>query len=210
MPTAQQTYYRCEAKYGGMENGDARKMKQLEDENLKLKHVVAELTLGQPSAEGRALKKLVARCGTSGRRELCRGRVRDEQTARLQADRVGTIDASLLCPEGGRRCSANPVERVGSQAHAVRYRRLTAMRLREGVPANHERVYRLYCQEGLAMRTRQRRRIRWNGAVVETAASQPNEGWSMDFVSDMEILRQHPRFKSYLLRSGPRGVVMLL
>jgi transposase InsO family protein len=84
------------------------------------------------------------------------------------------------------------------------------MRLREGVPANHERVYRLYCQEGLAMRTRQRRRICWNGAVVETAASQPNERWSMDFVSDMEIPRQHSRFKSYLLRSGRRGVVMLL
>jgi putative transposase len=32
------------AKYGGMESGDAKKMKQLEDENRKLKHVVAELT----------------------------------------------------------------------------------------------------------------------------------------------------------------------
>jgi len=29
-----------------MESGDAKKMKRLEDENRKLKHVVAELTLG--------------------------------------------------------------------------------------------------------------------------------------------------------------------
>ena len=64
------------------------------------------------------------------------------------------------------------------------YRRLTAMLLREGVPANHKRVYRLYREEGLAMRIRQRRRIRWSGAVVKPAASQPNERWSMDFVSD--------------------------
>ena len=64
------------------------------------------------------------------------------------------------------------------------YRRLTAMLLREGMPANHKRVYRLYREEGLAMRIRQRRRIRWNGAVVKPAASQPNERWSMDFVSD--------------------------
>jgi hypothetical protein len=28
-----------------MESGDAKKLKQLEDENRKLKHVVAELTL---------------------------------------------------------------------------------------------------------------------------------------------------------------------
>ena len=64
------------------------------------------------------------------------------------------------------------------------YRRLTAMLLREGMLANHKRVYRLYREEGLAMRIRQRRRIRWSGAVVKPAASQPNERWSMDFVTD--------------------------
>ena len=64
------------------------------------------------------------------------------------------------------------------------YRRLTAMLLREGMLANHKRVYRLYREEGLAMRIRQRRRIRWSGAAVKPAASQPNERWSMDFVSD--------------------------
>jgi putative transposase len=37
----EQTYYRWEAKYGGMESDDAKKMKQLEDENRKLKQVVA-------------------------------------------------------------------------------------------------------------------------------------------------------------------------
>jgi putative transposase len=64
------------------------------------------------------------------------------------------------------------------------YRRLRAMLLREGIAANHKRVYRLYHEEGLAMRIRQRRRIRWSGAVVKPAASQPNQRWSMDFVSD--------------------------
>src|SRR5947207_10816495 len=44
------------------------------------------------------------------------------------------------------------------------YRRLTAMLLREGMAVNHKRVYRLYREEGLAMRIRQRRRIRWSGA----------------------------------------------
>jgi putative transposase len=64
------------------------------------------------------------------------------------------------------------------------YRRLTAMLVREGPPANHKRVYRLYREEGLAMRIRQRRRIRWSGVVVKPATRQPNERWSMDFVSD--------------------------
>jgi putative transposase len=39
------TYYRWKAKYGGMDVSDARKLKQLEEENRKLKHVVADLTL---------------------------------------------------------------------------------------------------------------------------------------------------------------------
>src|SRR5437762_7288758 len=64
------------------------------------------------------------------------------------------------------------------------YRRLTAMLEREGMPANHKRVYRLYRDEGLATRIRQRRRIRWNGVLVKPAASQPNERRSIDFVSD--------------------------
>jgi len=64
------------------------------------------------------------------------------------------------------------------------YRRLTAMLARSGVRANHKRVYRLYCEEGLAMRIRQRRRIRWNGVAPRMAADRPNQKWSVDFVSD--------------------------
>jgi len=64
------------------------------------------------------------------------------------------------------------------------YRRLTAMLTREGMAANHKRVYRLYREEGLAMRIRVRRRMRWRGPVTNPAASRPNERWSMDFLSD--------------------------
>jgi putative transposase len=64
------------------------------------------------------------------------------------------------------------------------YRRLTAMLRREGMAANHKRVYRLYREEGLAMRIRARRRIRWRGPVTNPATSRPNERWSIDFLSD--------------------------
>jgi putative transposase len=52
----EQTYYRWKARYGGMESGEAKRLKQLEDENRKLKHVVAELTL-----DNRALKDVVSK-----------------------------------------------------------------------------------------------------------------------------------------------------
>ena len=58
------------------------------------------------------------------------------------------------------------------------------MLVREGMAANHKRVYRLYREEGLAMRIRQRRRIRCSGVVTGPAATRPNHRRSMDFVSD--------------------------
>jgi hypothetical protein len=42
--------------------------------------------------------------------------------------------------------------------------------VREGMAVNHKRVYRLYREEGLAMRIRPRRRIRWSGPASRPTA----------------------------------------
>ena len=76
------------------------------------------------------------------------------------------------------------LKELAAQRMRFGYRRLTRMLARQGMHTNHKRVYRLYCEEGLAMRMRQRRRIRWKGIAVQPRAGQPNERWSMDFVSD--------------------------
>jgi len=39
------TFYRWKSKYGGMEVSDARRLKQLEDENARLKRLLAEQVL---------------------------------------------------------------------------------------------------------------------------------------------------------------------
>ena len=39
------TYYNWKAKYGGMTVSDAKKLKQFEDENRRLKQIVADLSL---------------------------------------------------------------------------------------------------------------------------------------------------------------------
>ena len=41
----EQTFYRWKSKFGGMEVSDAKKLRQLEDENRKLKTMVADLML---------------------------------------------------------------------------------------------------------------------------------------------------------------------
>lgn len=42
---ARETFYRWRAKYGGMGVSDARRLHQLEDENRRLKHMVADQAL---------------------------------------------------------------------------------------------------------------------------------------------------------------------
>lgn len=39
------TFYRWKAKYGGLEVNEARRLRQLEEENRRLKQIVAEQTL---------------------------------------------------------------------------------------------------------------------------------------------------------------------
>ena len=50
------TLYNWKNKYGGMSVSEARRLRSLEDENRKLKHIVADLTL-----DNHALKAVVSK-----------------------------------------------------------------------------------------------------------------------------------------------------
>ena len=51
------TFYRWKSKYGGMDVSEARRLKQLEDENRRLKHAVADLTLEAQALRAALSKK---------------------------------------------------------------------------------------------------------------------------------------------------------
>jgi transposase-like protein len=42
---SEQTYYRWRKEYGGMDKSQAQRLKELERENARLRHIVADLTL---------------------------------------------------------------------------------------------------------------------------------------------------------------------
>ena len=63
------------------------------------------------------------------------------------------------------------------------YRRLTVLLKREGWRVNAKRVYRLYGDEGLTVRTKPRKKLASRARVPLPAPTRPNERWSMDFVS---------------------------
>lgn len=64
------------------------------------------------------------------------------------------------------------------------YRRLTVLLRREGWQVNAKRIYRLYREEELVVRTKQRRKMARRQRVATPMAVRANQCWSMDFVSD--------------------------
>lgn len=51
------TYYNWKSKYGGMEASDVKRLKELEDENARLKRMYADLSLTQEATRELIKKK---------------------------------------------------------------------------------------------------------------------------------------------------------
>ena len=64
------------------------------------------------------------------------------------------------------------------------YRRLTVLLRREGWQVNAKRVYRLYDEENLKVRSVERKQSARRQRVPQGQALQPDDCWSADFVSD--------------------------
>jgi putative transposase len=58
MGVSEQTFYRWKSKYGGLGVGELRRLKQLEDENRKLKQLVADLSLDKHILQDVLAKKV--------------------------------------------------------------------------------------------------------------------------------------------------------
>lgn len=64
------------------------------------------------------------------------------------------------------------------------YRKIRVLLLREGWKASKRVVYRLYREEGLALRARPKKRRVASQRRPRPRAERPNQVWSLDFVSD--------------------------
>ena len=64
------TFYKFKAKYGGMEVSDARRLKALEDENARLKKLLAEQMLDNAILKDVAAKLCMVRLARAGVRDI--------------------------------------------------------------------------------------------------------------------------------------------
>ncbi|MBU4197324.1 MAG: IS3 family transposase [Alphaproteobacteria bacterium] len=178
------TIYAWKAKFGGMSVSDAQRLRALEDENGRLKRLLADAMLDKaalndllskklvgPAAMRQAVAHLKATFGVSERRAC----------SIIKADRKSVRYRSCRQPDTAlrERLRALAVER-----RRFGYRRLFVLLRREGEPSGKNRIYRLYREEGLTVRKRRSRRRAIGTRAPILIEARPNARWSLDFVHD--------------------------
>ncbi|KAB1112942.1 IS3 family transposase [Neorhizobium galegae] len=178
------TFYNWKAKYGGMEVSEAKRLKALEDENARLKKLLAEQMLDAaalrellgkkmvgPAAKRDAVTHLKAMMGLSERR-ACQIISADRKMIRYRSCRPPDVALRAKL-----RDLANERRRFG-------YRRLFILLRRDGEPSGVNRIDRLYREEGLSVRKRKARRRAVGTRAPILVEAKANARWSLDFVHD--------------------------
>ncbi|WP_209490551.1 IS3 family transposase [Xanthobacter flavus] len=176
--------YKWKARFGGMDVSEAKRLRALEDENAKLKRMLADAMLDNvalkdlpgkevvtSAAERRAVAHLMEAHGMSERR-ACKATGFCRMTMRYRATRGN--DASLR----------ERMKAIARERRRFGYRRLHVLLRREGFRVNHKRLFRLYREERLMVRRRGGRKRAIGTRAPMMIPMRPNERWSLDFVAD--------------------------
>ena len=118
------------------------------------------------------------------RRELAEWAEETHQLSQRRASRLIPVDRMTLRYEHHRdpqdALRVRLRELAGSRVR-YGYRRLTVLLKREGWEVNAKRIYRIYTEEGLIVRTQKRKQRAQRQRVPLGQAARPNHKWSMDF-----------------------------
>lgn len=104
--------HKWKAKYDGMEASDARRLKALEDENRRLKKLLAEAMLDNAALKY-ILGKTAKACGTTAGGGARYRAARVQSAPRVQADRNRSFGFALSQQASGRQAVASAPTRVG-------------------------------------------------------------------------------------------------
>ncbi|MFC3615139.1 IS3 family transposase [Lutimaribacter marinistellae] len=173
------TFYKWKAKFGGLEVSDARRLKALEDENTKLKKLLAEQMLDNAMLKDVASRKLV----TPGvKREAVAHVCTAHQVSQRRACSVLGVDRSSVRPNDAALRKA--MKAVAAERRRFGYRRVHVMLERQGWQVNQKKLRRLYREEKLQVRKRGGRKRALGTRRPMLVPERPNERWSLDCVSD--------------------------
>ncbi|WP_369928443.1 IS3 family transposase [Xanthomonas sp. NCPPB 2632] len=177
------SYYLWRSKFGGMSVPEAKRLKDLESENGRLKKLLAEQLLENEVIKEALRKKLVS---APDRRELVRYLIGQELSERRSLAIAG-MSASAYRYEP--RPDPNVDLREMICALANRHKRygvgMIYLKLRQaGQMVNYKRVERLYQEANLQVRRRKRKKVPPTDRQPLLRPAAANEVWSIDFVFD--------------------------
>ncbi|HEX7762551.1 MAG TPA: IS3 family transposase [Cellvibrio sp.] len=178
------TYYNWKAKYGGMEASDVKRLKDLEEENRRLKQMYAELSLDHKILKDIVGKKAVK---PAVRRELADYAVTTHAVSLRRACRVVGLSDSVYRyrPDANRDDALiATLQAVSERYPAYGFSKLLKVMRREGHPWNHKRIHRVYCELKLNKRRKGKKRLPNRNPAPLAVPATMNLCWSMDFMSD--------------------------
>lgn len=108
------------------------------------------------------------------------------QLSRARASRLAGLSRQALYYRSRRRSDTRLRERLkilGEQYPRYGYLMLHAFLKNEGLVVNKKRTYRVYCELGMQVRTKRRKKLT-RPRVPLSLPTRPNERWSIDFVHD--------------------------
>ncbi|WP_108892373.1 IS3 family transposase [Palleronia abyssalis] len=177
------TFYKLKAKYGGMEVSEAARLKTLEDENAKLKRLLADTMLDNVVLKDLPGKELTT---LTRRREAALRAMRDHDISQRRACQLVGVDPKTVrrtrppdCPE-----IREEMKEIAGKRRRFGYRRIGILLERKGMLMNHKKLYRLYREEGLSVKRRRGRKRARGSRTPMPKAAHPNARWSLDFLAD--------------------------
>ncbi|WP_371688524.1 IS3 family transposase [Methylorubrum sp. Q1] len=181
------TYYAWKAKFGGLEVSDAKRLRSLEEENAKLKRLLADTMLDNAGLKDLLSKKLVtpaAKRQAVAHLQTTLGMSERRACAVVGADRTSMRYRSCRSDDGDLR---SRLRELAQQRRRFGYRRLHILLRRDGIMINRKKTQRLYREEGLTVRRRKGRRRAVGARAPAPVLALPNQRWSLDFVHDQLV-----------------------
>ncbi|MDP7358798.1 MAG: IS3 family transposase [Pseudomonadales bacterium] len=182
------TYYRWRQEYGGLNIDQARRLKQLEKENARLKRTVADLALDKQILKEAGRGKLLS----PSRRRKCVERVQQvlpgvsERRACRVLDQPRPTQRRVLKLLDDEESLTAEIINLAVQFGRYGYRRITALLRDRGWQVNHKRVERIWRREGLKIPKKQPKRGRlWlnDGSCIRLSPERKGHVWAYDFVA---------------------------
>lgn len=177
------TFYNWKSKYGGMDVSDVKRLKELEEENARLKRMYANLSLDHEILKDIITKK---RLGPCQQRELAEEAVKDYRVSVSRACRIARLPKSQYYYRSRKDDAAliTALQDHAQQYPSYGFRKLFAYLRRAGHRWNHKRVYRVYRLLKLNKRRGGKRRLPTRTKQPLQQRTAINQSWSMDFMSD--------------------------